>query len=287
MGAYAVPMRISFSTGIYYHMPLSYSLRLASHLGFDGVEWVVHPGYLFSGLEPVRQAFQAAAVPALSIHPPFYPFPGWPRRASRITARLGALARHLGVGVFVVHAPLVPHLTTTRAEDYAAAIDLGRLAGGRRVVPTVETTQFHGRRQTYFDDLRRLVDFCSAHGCGITLDTCHAGANGQDLLECYSIVKPLLRNVHLSDVRWARGRPHTHALPGEGTLPLTPFLAELARDSYAGLLTLETHPVRTGMQSRQAAERRLGHALAYVRRAIEPIATPVANDIHAHGAPME
>src|SRR5690348_14374088 len=119
-------MRISFSTGIYYHLPLSYSLGLARDLECDGVEWVVHPGYLLGGLEPVRAAFQASGVPALSIHPPFYPFPGWPRRSSRITARLGALARQLRAEVFVVHAPLVSQPRTQRAQDYAAAIDLGR-----------------------------------------------------------------------------------------------------------------------------------------------------------------
>ncbi len=271
-------MRISFSTGIYYHLPLSYSLRLARELGFDGVEWVVHPGYLVGGLESVRQAFQASDVPALSIHPPFYPLPGWPRRASRVTARLGALARHLHAQVFVVHTPLVRHLETPRAQDYAAAIDLGRLAAGGRVTPTIESSQYYGRRQFYFDDLERLVDFCAAHGCGITFDTCHAGANGQDLLACYETVKPLLRNVHLSDVRWVRGRPHTHALPGEGDLPFTPFLAALARDGYDGLVTLESHPLRTGMHSRRAAVRRLSQAVAFVRRAVQLLPAPVAGD---------
>jgi sugar phosphate isomerase/epimerase len=280
-------MRISFSTGIYYHQPLSYSLGLARDLAFDGVEWVVHPGYLLGGLEPVREAFEASGVPALSIHPPFYPFPGWPRRSSRITARLGALARQLHAEVVVVHAPLVPHLQTQRAQDYAAAIDLGRLAGGSRVTPTIESSQYHGRRQTYFDDLRRLTDFCEAHGCGITFDTCHAGANGQDLLACYDVIRPLLRNVHLSDVRWAGVRPRTHALPGEGALPLAAFLKALARDGYPGVVTLESHPLRTGMHSRGAAVRRLGKALAFIRGAIEQVPAPIRSDADARRAERE
>jgi sugar phosphate isomerase/epimerase len=275
-GAYAVVMRISFSTGIYYHRPLTYSLQLARTLGFDGVEWVVHPGYLLNGLEPVQRALQASGVPALSVHPPFYPLPGWPRHSSRITARLGALARHIGAELFVVHAPLQPSLTTPRAQQYAAAIDLGKLAGGNRVTVTIETTQFFGRRQFAFDDLTTLVDFCREHECGITFDTCHAGANGQDLLDCYAIIKPMLRNVHLSDVTWWRGRPRTHALPGEGVLPLGAFLSTLARDGYDGLLTIETHPVRSGLLSRAQAERRLGKALDIVRAWIAPPAASVA-----------
>jgi sugar phosphate isomerase/epimerase len=38
-------MRISFSTGTFYHRPLAYSLRLARALGYDGVEYVVGPDY--------------------------------------------------------------------------------------------------------------------------------------------------------------------------------------------------------------------------------------------------
>lgn len=263
---YAMPMRISFSTGTYYHLPLSFSLRLARELGFDGVEWVVHPGYLLSGLDPVRRAFAQTGVRPLSVHPPFYPLPGWPRWPARRTARLGALARLLGAELFVVHTALFGSERSRRAEAYGEALARGRLAGGPRVQIGVETAQYNKRTHRYpLDDLETLVRYCRQRDCGITFDTCHAGANGEDLLASYTIVRPLLRNIHLSDVIWRGDDPHTHRLPGEGELPLAELLRALAADGYDGLVTLEIHPTQAGPFSRGQAARQLAKALEFVR----------------------
>jgi sugar phosphate isomerase/epimerase len=266
---YSMGMRISFSTATYYHLPLDYSLRLARDLGYDGVEWVVSPGYLLNGLQSVQAAFRATGARALSIHPPLYPFPGWPRRAAPIVARLGALSRRLGAELFVVHTPLLTSLQSPRALAYSEALSLGQLAGGPDVRVGIENSQYikrRMRRRYLLDDLGTLARFCQERDCGITFDTCHAGANGENLLGAYAIVKPALRNIHLSDVIWRDGRPRTHRLPGEGELPLDAFLAALARDDYDGLVTIETHPLHSGPFNRARAERRLGQALEFVRK---------------------
>jgi sugar phosphate isomerase/epimerase len=265
-------MRVSFSTATYYHLPLGYTLRLARDLGYDGVEWVVNPGYLVNGLQPIQAAFREASVRPLSVHPPLYPFPGWPRRASRVIARLGALSRHLGAELFVVHTPLLNSLQSPPAQQYIEALDLGKLAGGPRVRIGIENGQYnkHQHHRRYLlDDLATLASFCQERRCGITFDTCHTGANGEDLLASYAIVKPLLRNIHLSDVVWRGGRPRTHRLPGDGDLPLDTFLAALTRDGYDGLVTVETHPLLSGPFDRAQAERQLGRALDFVRRNTE------------------
>jgi sugar phosphate isomerase/epimerase len=264
-------MRISFSTGTYYYRPLSFSLQLARELGYDGVEWVVTPGYLLLGLAPVRRVFAAAGVRALSVHPPFYSFPGWSRKVARRTTRLGALARHLGAELFVVHTPNIWSPYSIRAQEYDAALDLGQMAAGAAVGLSVETGQYvrrNGTRRAPFllDDLRAVVELCKRHHCGITFDTCHAGANREDLLAAYAIVRPLLRNIHLSDVVWRQGRPLTHRMPGEGELPLAQLLQTLATDGYDGLVTVEMHPAQAGAFSVAQAERRMGQALAFVRQ---------------------
>lgn len=283
VGAYAVGMRISFSTGTFYHRPLIESLRLARDLGFDGVEWVVSPGYVLGGLEPVRRAFEEAGARALSIHPPFYPLPGWPRRVGRRMARLGALARHLEAGVFVVHTPATRTLGSVRMRQYEEALDLGRLAGGPRVQVGVETAQYvhrDGKLRTHrypLDDLATVVEFCQQRECGITLDTCHVGANGEDLLAAYAVVKPLLCNIHLSDVIWREGQPVTHRLPGTGALPLARFLTTLAHDGYDGLITIEMHPREAGLLGWQRAARSMGQALEFVRTYTRAATQPAAN----------
>lgn len=139
----------------------------------------------------------------------------------------------------------------------------------------LESSQYNKRtRRYYLDDLANLTSFAQAQGCGVTLDTCHAGANGQDILACYEIVRPALVNVHLSDVVWRNGKPRTHRLPGEGELPLRAFLAALARDGYDGLITLEIHPREVGLLNRARAARRLRQAAEFVRTAIASPARP-------------
>ena len=276
-------MRFSFSTGTFYHRPLAESLRLARELGYDGVEWVVSPGYVLNGLEPVRRAFRAAGVRVLSVHPPFFRLPGWPRRVSRRLARLGALARHLDAELFVVHTPLVRSLSSVRARQYEEALDLGQLAGGPRVAVTVESAQYirrdgrPTRHKRPLDDLATLVAFCQRRGYGMTLDTCHVGANGEDLLAAYRLARPLLRNIHLSDVIWRDQRPVTHRMPGAGALPLARFLTALAEDGYDGLVTIEVHPREAGLLGYARAARRMGQALEFVRTYTR--AAPVAETL--------
>ncbi|HEY7781088.1 MAG TPA: sugar phosphate isomerase/epimerase family protein [Ktedonobacterales bacterium] len=260
-------MRISFSTATYVQFPLGFSLRLARDLGFDGVEWDVSPGYLLRGLAEVQATFAAAGVRPLSIHPPLLPWLGWPRRYVRSAPRLGALARRLGAELFVLHLPELASLDSPRARAYIDAIERGQLAGGSRVAVAIENLQFDRRGRRYpVDDLATVARFCQDHGCGLTFDTCHAGANGEDVLADYAIVKPVLRNIHLSDVVWSGGLAHTHRLPGEGELPLAELLRTLTRDGYDGLVTIEVRPDQAGPTGRGHAERRLSQALEFVRR---------------------
>jgi sugar phosphate isomerase/epimerase len=270
-------MRISFSTGSFYHRGLGYSLGLARDLGFDGVELALGPEYLYLGTERIARVARSSRIPVLSVHPPFFPLPGWPRRAPQRIARVAEVSRRLGAELFVVHAPSIISLESARAKRYTLALRLGRELAGERIGIALENTQY-GTRGKYFrfDDPRALADYALAQGCGLTLDTCHAGANGEDLLACYAIMRPALRNVHLSDVAWRDGEPVTHRLPGTGTLPLRAFLGTLARDGYDGLVTLEIHPKQLGLIGRRRHADLLGQALAFVREAIAQPAAEAA-----------
>ncbi len=277
-------MRISFSTGTFYHRPLAYSLQLARAVGFDGVELALGVEYLVRGIAPLRETIAASGVPVLSIHPPFLPFPGWPRSAQRAVPRAVAAALTIGAETCVIHTRFLTGEQSPRAQAYTAALRAGVATGVGKVAVAVESNQYRryatkrNRRRYLLDDLATLVAFAQARDCAITLDTCHAGANGEDLLACYEIVRPALRNIHLSDAAWRNGEVVTHGMPGEGELALAPFLAALARDGYDGLVTLELAPREVGWWNTAQAERRLGQALAYVRQAVAQgaPATPTA-----------
>lgn len=268
-------MRISFSTGTFYHRGLAYSLDLARAIGFDGVELVVGAHYILQGVAPYQRAVAASGIPILSVHPPFYPLPGWPRRFTQAIPQLAGITGALDGELCVVHTPFLANAETPRAQRYTAGLRQGLIAGRQRIQIALESSQYNERDRRYLlDDLRALVDFAQERGCAVTFDTCHAGANGEDILACYEIVRPALRNVHLSDIVWHDGKPKTHRLPGEGSLPLAAFLGLLARDGYDGLITFEIHPREAGFWSRAHAARRLKQALDFVRSAIAQPAAP-------------
>lgn len=261
-------MRLSFSTGTFYHLPLDYSLRLARDLGFDGVELVIGPEALYAGPSPLRRAIERVGVPVLSVHPPFLRLPGWPRWPAHRLPRMMALARDLGAELAVTHTINFYDPDSPRNAHFSQAIRLGHAAGGGEVALTIENSQYNRRRHmAYLDHLSRLVNYAQARGCGITFDTCHAGACHEDILQDYELVKPLLRNIHLNDLVRRGPRPHTHVVPGDGELPLRELMQRLAGDNYAGLVTVEAHPREVGLFGRANAERALGRALDLMRSA--------------------
>jgi sugar phosphate isomerase/epimerase len=117
------------------------------------------------------------------------------------------------------------------------------------------------------DDVDTLLRFVEDQGeqVGITLDTAHTGANGDDLLELYARVRPRLRNIHLSDWVLSEERHHTHLMPGKGTLPLAEFFGALTRDAYAGLVTLEVSPIHLHAWSLRRGRKSLAESVATVR----------------------
>ncbi len=274
-------MRLSFSTGTFYHRSLDYSLRLARDLGYDGVELAIGPEALYAGVSPLRRAIDRVGLPVLSVHPPFVKLPGWPRWSTQRIPRMMTLARELGADLGVTHTINFYDPDSARNAHFSQAIRMGLEAGAGAVALTIENSQYNRRRRmAYLDHLRRMVNYAQTRGCGVTFDTCHAGACHEDILRDYELVWPLLRNVHLNDLEWRNGQPHTHMAPGDGALPLREFMERLAADGYDGLVTVELHPREVGLVGRAAAERALGRSLDLMRAAIAA-ATTATPDVSA------
>jgi sugar phosphate isomerase/epimerase len=266
-------MQITFSTATFYHRGLGYSLRLAHEAGYDGVELALGPEYSWRGVKGLQRTILGQSVPILSMHPPFIPLPGWSRQVDRSIPHLAQLSQALGARDFVVHVPGFFSLTSPRAQRFMLGLrdTLDQTAGHLRI--GLENNQYYQRKQRFLlDDLRLLVSFARDQGCGVTFDTCHAAASGEDILACYEIVRPALLNVHLNDVIFQNGIPHTHIPPGKGQLPLGRFLGLLARDGYDGLVTLEVYPSRIGLVGYNHHLKAMQEAAHFVRSAIaEPI----------------
>ena len=262
-------MRISFSTATFYHRGLRYSLGLARDLGFDGVELALGWDYMLRGLPSIERAVRRAHGAVNSVHPPFLPLPGWPRDVALRLRHLAEATRDLGASVLVLHTALLRGEDSPRARWYTRLIEQTQAIAGEGVRICLENNDYHKRSQRYLlDDLETLVRFATARGCGVTFDTCHAGANGEDLLRSYEIVRPVLGNVHLSDILLNEDGLKRHVAPGTGILPLRQFLSVLADDGYDGLITLELHPSQVGLFGRVRHSETLRRALEFVHDAI-------------------
>jgi sugar phosphate isomerase/epimerase len=282
-------MRFSFSTGTLYPLSLETSLRLARDLGYDGVELAIGPEALYRGEAPLLRAIERVGVPVLSVHPPFALMPGWPRWPAQRLPRVTALARTLGAGVAITHTLNFYDPDSPRNAHFNQSIKLAQVAGGSEVELTIENSQYLHRiargHKAYLDHTSRLVNYAETRGCGLTYDTCHAGASGEDVLATGDLMRPLLRNVHLNDMVWrSDGRPHTHLVPGDGALPLADLLQRLASSGYDGLVTVELHPREIGWLgpgSVRRASRMLARALTFMRGATGVGAAAAADAVGA------
>jgi sugar phosphate isomerase/epimerase len=269
-------MRLSFSTASFYHLPLRFSLGLARDLGFDGVELVIAPEYMLLGERRIRKLIEKSGVRPLSLHQPMVPFglpmPGWPRPAARSMPRTIAAGRAFGCEVVVIHATAARYEGSPRWRAYAQAMREAIQQPGPSISIGVEISQ-HTKRadREAMDDVDTVLRFVEDQGeqVGITLDTAHTAANGDDLLALYEKLRGRLRNIHLSDWTIRGGKHRTHLVPGQGRAPLAEFLETLARDQYAGLLTLEVSPYHLHGWSLRQSRELLAESLAYVREHIQ------------------
>jgi sugar phosphate isomerase/epimerase len=261
-------MKLSFSTASFYHLPLHFALGLARDLGFDGVELVVGPEYILRGQRRTQMLCNTLGVTPLSLHPPLLRMPGWPIHHARNVTQTVAAARASGCEVVVIHATDAWQEGNRRWREYAVAMKAALDRSGPPISVAVEISQFAGRNRRFaMDDVDAVLRFVEDQGerVGITLDTAHTGANGDDLLALYAQLRTRLRNIHLSDWLIRGGKHRTHLVPGEGALPLAEFLGALARDHYAGLVTLEVSPYHLHAWSLRQSRERLAESLAYVR----------------------
>jgi sugar phosphate isomerase/epimerase len=271
-------MKLSFSTASFYHLPLRFTLGVARDLGFDGVELVVGPEYILRGQRGTQDLCNRLGVKALSLHPPLRKMPGWPISHTRNLAQTVAAARAFGCDVVVIHATDAWQEGNRRWRQYAAAMQAALRAEGPPITIAVEMSQIlkNVPYQAMYD-VDTVLRFVEDQGeqVGITFDTAHTGANGDDLLELYARVRPRLRNIHLSDWVVRGGKHRTHLVPGEGALPLAAFMRAMERDGYAGPVTLEVSPIHLHAWSLRRGRERLAASLEAVRtylRAAEPAA---------------
>ncbi|MBN1661531.1 MAG: sugar phosphate isomerase/epimerase [Anaerolineae bacterium] len=272
---------IALSTGSLYTYGTARVFELAAEAGFDGVElllddrWDVrHPAYL-------TRLMRDTGLSVTTVHNPFMAYvSGWPCDPVQRLERSAALARELGVGVVVAHLPLrlcvlrIGFLGFNRAPwmlplpwpaegNYrrflleglpAFEAEHGVLIG----VENMPAKQWLGRRW----GLYQLGDLDTLSGLPhLTLDVTHLGTWGLDPVAVYERLKARIVHVHLSNYD---GQEHRR--PDQGHLPLAELLRAMARDGYAGAVTLELGPDVLEAEDEGKVRGHLKRALAFCRQ---------------------
>ncbi len=255
--------RIVFSSAAFFARPLSQTFRLLAETGYEGAEVMVTKDP--ESQDPIRMRALAAEYDLTigAIHAPCLLLTRrvWGTDPIAKVERAIEVAADAEVRLVVVHPPYRWQRSFRRwMEDR-----LPDLMAGTGVTVAVENmfpVRVGGREMTFhanqdLEELEGLPD--------LVLDTSHAAVAEHDLVDLRRRFGGRIRHVHLSD-NAGKGWD-SHLPPGEGVLPLDPFLDDLAASDYEGSISLEVdlrqhltdaarlHTVMVSM--REGVERRL------------------------------
>ncbi len=258
-------------------------MALAAETGFDGLELMVDYRRETHHIPHLQQLITNHQLPILAVHSPFAGLPfGWPHDPVGVIKKSVELAEAVGAQTVVVHPPprwvrlqgwVIAPQKNWKVSAPMPVAGPGRL--GRWLQQELPTFQAQTGVKIAVENMPRrwLGPFClEPHHFNtpaqlrqfpyLTLDTTHVGTWREDLLEVYAQIKPQVAHIHLSNYN---GREHQ--LLDNGSLPLAAFLAQLAQDSFAGLVSLELGPASLQAEDEAKLRQNLRDSLAFCRQA--------------------
>jgi sugar phosphate isomerase/epimerase len=243
-----------FSTGSLWSYSVERCFAFASEAGFDGVEVVVDQRAETRQVDYLRGLIAKFRLPVGAIHSPFFAgIPDWQSdRPSRIQQSI-KLAEAVGARVVVHHLPMrfgsVYVLAGNRLFPFPTPgfnpegnykgwlqSEYAKVQAGTEVLLCMENMpafsrfgrKWHLHHWNTPDQIARFPN--------LTLDTTHLGTWGQNPNHIYSQLRGQVKHIHLSNFD---GREHRR--PEFGDLRLDLFLQMLAKEKYAGTITLELY----------------------------------------------
>jgi sugar phosphate isomerase/epimerase len=263
-----VPPEIVLSTASFFP-DTELAFRKAAECGYDGVEVMVNHDRHSQSVAAVRALADGYGVRIRAVHVPCLVVSqhvwGWSPEVK--LRRSVEMATAIGADIVVVHPPF--RWQRGYAEDFRDLVLELDGRGGERpphsprvTVENMFTVEAMGRR---VDPYRWNNDPAFAAFPALTLDTSHAGAARQDLLELHDSMGERVRHLHLSDSTATRGDEHLP--PGTGVLPLTELAGAMRARGFDGVVVIEVGFGRLPESSRTSAAR---DSLDYARIAFAP-----------------
>ena len=232
-------MKILFSTGCLFHLPIENIFFYAKEAGFDGCDLLIDTKFNSDGyLERVQHCLDI--LPVYSIHAPFMKMRTWGTKAD-ILARTIDITRTVGAKVVNFHPPSWFAMEVQFFKWFREIKDFQKELGCDDVFLAIENMPRSGTRlmltSYILNDLKDLVDFGVERNLYFTFDTTHFGTFGDDIIAGFLRVFKTgrLKNIHLSD----HGSHRSHLFLGKGDLPIVKFLNTVRRLGYDEMITLE------------------------------------------------
>jgi 4-hydroxyphenylpyruvate dioxygenase len=227
---------------------LADKLEAAAAAGFDGVEIFENDLLTFDGTPAeVRRMCEELGL-AITIFQPFRDFEAMPdpqraRNLDRAERKFDTM-QALGTELVLVCSNVQPAAMDDPAR---AAADLREMAerAARRGLRVCYEALAWGRHVSRWRQAWDIVRRADHPALGLCLDSFHTLSLGDDLSGLAEAVPGgKIFFLQLADaprlsmdvLSWSR---HHRLFPGQGELPVTPFLAEVLRAGYAGPLSLE------------------------------------------------
>ena len=235
-------MKVLFSSGTLYELPLKEIFCLARDAGFDGCDLVVNR----SLDEPrFRDTVEEALtiLPAYSLHVPYTKLRLWGTQVNALT-RSVQIAKEFGIRLVNFHPPSWFHHEITFYRWFRKIHDFQKELDCQGVALAIENMPLIGKRLKLapyvLNDFKDLIDFGVKRNLYFTFDTTHISTFDYDTVVSFlSFYKTgRLRNVHLSDSTLTE----SHLFLGRGVLPIARLLNTMRKIGYDEMVTLEVAP---------------------------------------------
>lgn len=235
-------MKILFSTGCLFYLPIEDIFTIAGRAGFDGCDLVIDGRFSDRRqLDRVRKCLDI--LPVCSIHAPFMKIMSW-GPSSNVFARTIEIAQRLGASVVNFHPPSWYGLELGFFQWFRKVKDFQKEFQFTQGLLAIENMPLLGKRLMLapyvLNSYEDLLAFGIKRNLFFTFDTTHLGTFGEDVVAAFLqfFKTGRLMNIHLSDY----GNHKSHLFLGRGELPIVKLLNTARRLGYKGFVTLELAP---------------------------------------------
>ncbi|OPY70921.1 MAG: endonuclease IV [Syntrophorhabdaceae bacterium PtaU1.Bin034] len=237
-------MKILFSTGSLFYLPLKEIFLIARDAGFDGCDLVVQshlddPYYK----ETLHECIQI--LPVFAMHTPFLRLTSWGNQIEALIKCI-EVAKEFGIGVVNFHPPSWFSMEIGFLKWFRGIKDFQRELRCEPVFLALENMPLLAKStkiNTYvLNTIDEIIRFGSQRNLYFTLDTTHAATTGHDIIPTFlNLYKTgRLMHVHLSDY----SRIGSHLFPGSGSLPIVKLLNTMRKMGYNQAISLEVSPMQ-------------------------------------------